>query len=429
MKKASIDRNDKNWLRRNLPALLVLFLAALLFLLFRLSLREDKEEGPAPLDYAEFESGIVTMVASDQGSADEASDGAYRGRQLLIVKVTSGQYEGIELKVFNDVGPLNGVPVQEGDKVSMIINSYRDGTIMATVYEYNRLPALILIVALFFLVTILIGRKTGAKSLLALVITVASLFYILFPLLLRGAPTIPSVFLVCVYVAVISFTILGGVKRKSICAALGTIAGVAFALLFALLAQSLCRVNGLRAENVEALLLLRQSGSGVELKGLLVAGIIVSALGAVMDVAMSISSALEEVHTANGELGFRALFRSGMNIGRDMVGTMTNTLILAFIGSSFTTIFYLYSMYLSCYQLYTSAYLSIEVISGISSSIGMILAIPLTAAISALWLSRDTENSSPKAPDRTKNAGKNAERMGLNRKNRGNTSPKSAKSR
>ena len=101
---------------------------------------------------------------------------------------------------------------------------------------------------------------------------------------------------------------------------------------------------------------------------------------------MSISSALEEVHAANPERGVRELFRSGMNIGRDMVGTMTNTLILAFLGAGFTLIIYLYSLGLQPFQLYPSAYVAIELISGVASSVGMILAIPLTAIISALLL-------------------------------------------
>ena len=195
-------------------------------------------------------------------------------------------------------------------------------------------------------------------------------------------------FLVCVYITVVSFVILGGTARKSLCAMLGTVAGTGLALLFALLAQALCRVDGLRITEVEPLLQLRQTGTPIGLRGLLVAGVVISALGAVMDVAMSISSALEEVHEANPELGFGRLFRSGMNIGQDLVGTMTNTLILAFLGSSFTLILYLYSLGLSRYQLLPSAYLAMEVISGVSSSIGMILAIPLTAAVSALWLDR-----------------------------------------
>lgn len=102
-----------------------------------------------------------------------------------------------------------------------------------------------------------------------------------------------------------------------------------------------------------------------------------------MDVAMSISSALEEVHAANPTLSRKELFRSGMNIGRDMAGTMTNTLILAFLGSEFTLIIFLYSRGLSFYHLYSTAFVALETISGLSASIGMILAIPLTALISA----------------------------------------------
>lgn len=182
--------------------------------------------------------------------------------------------------------------------------------------------------------------------------------------------------------------ILGGVQRKTVCAALGTIAGTALALLFGLAAQSLARVDGLRLADVEPLLQLRQTGTPIGLRGLLVGGIVISALGAVMDVAMSIASALTEVHTVAPNRTARDLFRSGMNIGRDMVGTMTNTLILAFLGSGFTLIIYLYSLGLSPYQLISSAYLTIEVISSISSSIGVILSVPLTVAISSAIMAK-----------------------------------------
>ena len=183
--------------------------------------------------------------------------------------------------------------------------------------------------------------------------------------------------------------ILGGVTRKTVCAALGTVAGTALALLFGLLAQSLLHIDGMRLTDVEALLQLRQTGTPLGLKGLLVAGVVISALGAVMDVAMSISSALTEVHTVAPERTGKDLFRSGMNIGRDMVGTMTNTLILAFLGSGLTFIIYLISLGLDPRQLISSAYVATEVISGISSSIGVILAVPLTALITAFLLTKD----------------------------------------
>ena len=128
------------------------------------------------------------------------------------------------------------------------------------------------------------------------------------------------------------------------------------------------------------------------LVGLLVGGIVISALGAVMDVTMGIASSLSEVHAANPELSRRELFRSGMNIGRDMVGTMTNTLILAFLGSGFTLILYLYSLGLSPRQLLSSAYVSLEVVSGVASSVGVILSIPLTALITAEVFTREKKS-------------------------------------
>ena len=177
-----------------------------------------------------------------------------------------------------------------------------------------------------------------------------------------------------------------GAGNKTICAALGTIAGTALALLFGLLAQGILHVDGLRLAEVEPLLQLRQTGTPLGLRGLLVAGVVISALGAVMDVAMSISSALTEVHTVAPDRSGKDLFRSGMNIGRDMVGTMTNTLILAFLGSGLVFIIYLCSLGLDPRQLVSSPYMATEVISGIASSIGVILAVPLTALITSLLL-------------------------------------------
>ena len=158
-------------------------------------------------------------------------------------------------------------------------------------------------------------------------------------------------------------------------------------MVFGLAAQALLQVDGLRLSDVEPLLQLRQTGTPIGLRGLLVAGVVISALGAVMDVAMSISSALSEVHAVAPERGWKDLVRSGMNIGRDMVGTMTNTLILAFLGS-LTLIIYLYSLGLDPHQLISSAYLATEAVSSIASSIGVILAVPLTAVFTALILDR-----------------------------------------
>ena len=375
----------KALLHKNKWTIAVLLAAVIIFIAARIWAAPSSGEniGDEAAEFAEYEAGTVLDILSDSTEADEVSDGAYRGDQLMLVKMTSGRYEGETLQVYNYVGPLYGAPLKVGDSAVLIVSTYADGSHSATVYEFNRTFALAAVVAMFIIATVLVGGKTGAKSLLGLIITLICLFWLLLPMLMKGLPTLLTVFLICAYVAIVSFTILDGVSEKTVCASLATICGIAIALLFGLAAQGIARIDGLRLADVEPLLQLRQTGTPIGLRYLLVGGIVISALGAVMDVAMSIASALNEIHIVDPKLGAKDLFRSGMNIGRDMVGTMTNTLILAFIGSSFVVVIYLYSIGLQPYQLLSSSYLAIEVISGISSSIGVILSVPITALVSA----------------------------------------------
>ncbi len=374
--------------KKVLRTVIVLAVALVVFVTGCLLAAPAADKGPAPAEYSSYERAKVITLLTDSTEADPASDGGYRGDQLMIIEVLTGKYAGKQLQVYNYVGPLYGEPLSEGDGCVVTISTYADGTYTGTVFEFDRLVPLVIVIALFLLAAVIVGGKTGAKSLIGLLVTLACLFFILIPGLMKGAPTLPLVFGVCAFIAVVSLTILGGIERKTVCAMLGTIAGTAMALLFALIAQWLTRVDGLRLDDVEPLLQLRQQGMNIGLRGLLAGGIAISALGAVMDVTMGISSALCEVSAANPKLSTTQLFRSGMNIGADMVGTMTNTLILAFLGSSFTLILYLYSIGLQPYQLISSALLSTEVVSSVSGSIGVILSIPLTALITALALTK-----------------------------------------
>ncbi len=339
----------------------------------------------------EFEKATVTEIVSEDLEKDEVADGAYTGSQELTVIVKSGRYKNEEMRVYNYMVPISGVPVSKGDSVTITIKTQSSGKHSATVYEFNRIPILAAFVVLFFIVIIIVGGRTGLKSLVGLVFTVICLFALLIPLLLKGAPTILTTFLMCAFIALVCFTILGGVHRKTISAFFGTISGAFLAMVFGLVVQYFAKIDGLRLEDAEPLLQMKYAGLTIGIRGLLVAGIIISALGAVMDIAMSISSALEEVHAANPSLSRNELFKSGMNIGRDMAGTMTNTLILAFLGSEFTLMIFLYARGLTFYHLFSTAFVALETISGISASIGMILAIPLTALISATLIAKSNK--------------------------------------
>ena len=392
MKKKAKGPGPAAWLRENKWTCVVLAAALVVLIAARLLAAPVPVQSDEPENRADYESATVDQILSDSTEKDPASDNGYRGEQLLLVTVRSGDYKGQQMQVYNYVGPLYGGPLKVGDRATVLISTYSDGTVNATVYEFDRLLPLCIVLVLFIAAAVAVGGRTGVKSLVALAVTLVCLFGVLLPSLMKGANTLLMTFIVCAYVAVVSLTIVGGVRKKTVCAMLGAVAGTALALLFGLLAQGLTRIDGLRIDDVEPLLQLRQTGTPIGLRGLLVGGIVISALGAVMDVTMGIASSLSEVHAANPELSRRELFRSGMNIGRDMVGTMTNTLILAFLGSGFTLILYLYSLGLSPRQLLSSAYVSLEVVSGVASSVGVILSIPLTALITAEVFTREKKS-------------------------------------
>ena len=142
-------------------------------------------------------------------------------------------------------------------------------------------------------------------------------------------------------------------------------------------------ISGYNLDSAESLLMITQT-TGLELRPMLMASVLIAALGAVMDVGMSVAASLEEIHTLNPALNARALMGSGMRIGRDMIGTMTNTLILAYTGTALTTMILLLAYGYDMGHLLSSDYLAMELAQGIASTGGVVLTVPVASAISAL---------------------------------------------
>ena len=373
-----------NYRRMVMPALILLAIVAIFAWLYAYAYEE--EEIISAQSYSVYDKGVVTQILSDNSEQDPNEENAYRGQQKLIVDVISGENAGKTMIVDNLIGVhTDYAPLAVGDEVVLDIVTNENGNQSATVYEYNREPIIYLILVLFIVVTVLVGGKTGAKSILGLALTIAVLFLVFLPLLEKAWDPILTAFFLCSLITIACFVILGGCTKKVLCACIGTIAGMAIAMLFGILAQKLLRVDAYQAEYAEALKNENLLQLKYKIRGLLVAGVIISALGAVMDVAMSISSALHEVKTLNPQLKAKELWKSGMNIGRDMVGTMTNTLILAILGSSLMMILFLHSMAVDWNKLMSSSFLAIEIVSSVASAIGVILAVPLTTLCCA-WI-------------------------------------------
>lgn len=178
----------------------------------------------------------------------------------------------------------------------------------------------------------------------------------------------------------ITLVLVSGFNKKTLTAILGTVSGVVIAGLIAYIFGSLTNLSGLNMSEAESLAYIAED-TGLKIKGIMFTGILVATLGAVMDIAMSIASSIFEIHKVNDKISFNELFKSAMNIGKDTIGTMTNTLILAFAGGSLSILILVFSANMPFNKLINLDLLGIEIIQGLSGSIGIVLAVPITAFI------------------------------------------------
>ena len=325
----------------------------------------------------------VTDVLADNASPDTWTEGRRIGQQLLEVKVLTGEHKGAVLEAANFLSAYANVDAKVGTKVIVRLDVDEQGELyVVSVPAYNRAPVMLGLALIFAALLVIIGRKEGVMALVGLVYTLACIWFIQVPMILRGAePVLVSIIIVALTTAA-SLLFLTGLSRKTLCAVLGCVCGVGVAGIFAAVSGSISQLNGFNLPEAEDLV-LRATQDTVRISGLLVSGILVASLGAVMDVAMSISSSCWELRQLNPGLPKAALFRSGMNIGRDAMGTMANTLILAFAGASLNTLL-LFRIYgYPAIQLFNSDAIAVELIRGLAGSIGIILTVPLVAALSA----------------------------------------------
>lgn len=330
----------------------------------------------------EYETAKVLSILEDNTVVDESTEGVLKGSMSLKVQILTGRYKGDICFITNYFSALYNVNVKEGNTVSVRIDTTGEGVYSASVYNYNRAPLLAGLIILFFALLAIIGGKKGMKAFAGLAYTFVCICFILLPLTLKGYNAIVLTAVLIFITTTVSFILISGVGKKTIAAEVGCMCGV---LIAALLGEFACRIGGIstfQTDEAEALLLVK-STFDLKMRGLFTAGILISAMGAVMDVSMSISSAVCELATVNGKMTFKELYKSGMNIGRDAMGTMANTLVLAYVGSSLNMMVLIYSYGVSFSQLINTDFVAIELIKAISGSIGIVCTVPCVSFIAA----------------------------------------------
>ena len=322
-----------------------------------------------------FEKAKVVKILQD----NLEENGTRVGEQKVRVRMLTGVRKGEELDITSSSGYLFGAACKPGMKVIVMQSVAGDSTV-ASVYTQDREGVIYIFALIYLLVLCLIGGKQGIKGCLGLVFTFFCVIFVYLPLVyLKYSPFWTAVF-VCFITTLVTMYLIGGPTQKTCAATLGTLVGVILAGVSAWCFSKASGISGYNVSDIETLMTLWNTNR-IQVGGLLFSGLLISCLGAVMDVAMSISSAIDEIYRQNLSLSRKELFKAGLRVGRDMMGTDSNTLILAFAGSSVSTLLLDYSFNLPYQQIINSNNIGIAIMQGLAGSFGIVLSVPFTVLI------------------------------------------------
>ena len=345
----------------------------------------------SPIDEQSFDQSYIAKVTKIEEKVEETVDYSYESYTTKEIKFRA-QIKNSNLKdkeilayqYIDEIIAVNPKEIEVGDTVliSLLTSRTSQENKVWTFIEYYRTNTLIILLAGFFILILLLGRRKGINTVLSLVITCLSIFMVYVPSIIKGNNIYISSIIISVFIIFTSLILLNGFNKKTICAITGNLGGLFIAGLLAFVMSNILNLTGLINEDSTYLITINSSNP-IDLIAILWGSIVIGSLGAVMDVSMSISSALNELSENMDNKNFRTLFNSGMNIGRDAIGTMANTLVLAYIGSSLSVVLLLFVYYKDVLLLFNLEMIIFEILQSIIGSMGILFAIPITSFFSA----------------------------------------------
>lgn len=325
-----------------------------------------------------FEKGTVVEILQD----NLQPDGSRVGEQRVRVEMKTGERKGEILEVTSSAGYLFGAGCTVGMDV-VIMQSVAGDSVIASVYTQDREWVIYIFAALYILALCLVGGKQGVKGSIGLIFTFFCVIVVYIPLVYRGVSPFWAAVFVCMITTIVTMYLIGGASMKTVVAIGGTMAGVLIAGISAQLFSLASGITGYNVSDIETLMTLWNT-NGINVGGLLFSGLLISSMGAVMDVAMSVSSSMSEILRQNPRLTRRELWKAGIQVGRDMMGTDSNTLILAFAGSSVSMLLLDYAYDLPYRQIINSNNIGISIMQGLAGSFGIVLAVPFTVLMASI---------------------------------------------
>lgn len=306
---------------------------------------------------------------------------------LFTCKLLNGEHQDEVVSAAQNIDELYSGdirPVKADDKIILYFNDYANGEEPQWIFtDYQRLDQILVLAAFFILLVLVIGRRKGLNTLISLAFTCMFVFLVFVPSVLNGFNIYVTSVLTCVYTIIMTLLLINGVGRKTWATILGCLFGVIVAAVISVYMDKLLMLTGFVDEHSIYLQML-DGIKPINLKAIIFGSVIIGAMGAVMDVAMDIASALYELRYNAPDITFAQLCKSGMAIGRDIMGTMANTLILAYIGSSLAATLLLFTHIGSITELLNKEQVIVEMMQALIGSTAILLTIPLTVLICGL---------------------------------------------
>lgn len=325
-----------------------------------------------------YDKAVVLEIISENLSESGDYEGIWLGTQQLLVEFTNGEEKGTQMEVKNSLSATHNIAIDVGSKIIVKSDKPENVTPYYTVYNYDRDTGLFAIAILFILTMVFVGKMKGVKSALGLMMTMTCILGFLLPAIYRGWSPILMTIITVLVVSSVSLLLLNGFSEKTYVAIVSTMIGVLISTLFFFILQAMLNLSGYNLGEADELIVISRS-TGLKIKEVFFSAVLISSLGAVIDTTMSIAAALYEMRELNPKTPRKTLFNSGVTIGQDMIGTMCQTLILAFVGSSIATLLVMISYGTQLQQFLSSDYVALEIVQAISGSMAIIFAVPITA--------------------------------------------------
>ena len=334
------------------------------------------------------EKAVVTGILSRTSAAQIIEGVSYGSGTNITFAATllTGENKGEMITALQNSDPYSPYQMRDvtaGDKILVTRNTAPESEIEWLMGEYVRSDMLILLGVVFCFLVILLGRMQGVNTILSLAFACLAVFVVFIPAVLSGKNIYFWSIATCTFIIVMTLVIVNGINKKSLCSGIGCFSGVIASGALTLLSNHFLQLTGMVDEESLYLKFLFEDRV-IDLNAIIFAAIILGAVGAIMDVAMSLSSALSEIQTTNPELTSHELCKSGFNIGRDIMGTMANTLVLAYIGGSLSITLLLIAYSNSVLALVNREMIVVEILQALVGSFGILLTIPLTSLVCSI---------------------------------------------